>query len=85
LEKNQESAYVCFRQAAKGWNRNAQYSLARATLDKLADAPSLAEALDFAARAESAGHPDAGVLLERLEALRTAAAEQSEEQGRRQL
>ncbi len=73
VEKDPAQAVTLLRAAAKENHADAQYFLAALTYKEAEGAPSLAEALEFAAQSERGGRADAAALRRRLEARQAAA------------
>lgn len=70
VPRNVEAAWALIRGAAKRGYLEAQYNLAISTLTEIEGAPSISEAIDWAEKAEAAGHPKAGEVRRKLEAKR---------------
>jgi TPR repeat protein len=68
---NHDRGWRLLNKAAHDGNIDAEYGLAVATLKKIPGAPDLDEAIRQAEAAETGGHPEARIIREKLEALRT--------------
>jgi TPR repeat protein len=82
VPEDRPKAVGLFRKSAEMNYADAMIFLATLAWNRAAQAPSLDEAIDFAAKAENLGHPKATAIRENLERRRQAGNEQSSDDGR---